>query len=65
MVVADALQNPGQEADSLRVTPSAVLDAALAWVDCTVHSRIDGGDHTIFIGRVVAAGAVDGTPLLY
>ena len=42
-----------------------VLDAALAWVDCTVHSRIDGGDHTIFIGRVVAAGAVDGTPLLY
>lgn len=47
------------------VTGAPVLDAALAWVDCHVHARYDGGDHTIFVGHVAAAGAVDGTPLLY
>ena len=47
------------------VTGAPVLEAALAWVDCTVHAQFDGGDHTIFAGRVVAAGATDGTPLVY
>jgi 3-hydroxy-9,10-secoandrosta-1,3,5(10)-triene-9,17-dione monooxygenase reductase component len=42
-----------------------VLDDALAWVDCRVHAEYDGGDHTIFIGEVLAAGARDGEPLLY
>ena len=42
-----------------------VLDEALAWVDCRVHAEYDGGDHTIFVGEVLAAGARDGEPLLY
>jgi len=46
-------------------TGAPVLEDALAWVDCTVHSQVDGGDHTIFIGHVVAANAVDDEPLIY
>jgi flavin reductase (DIM6/NTAB) family NADH-FMN oxidoreductase RutF len=42
-----------------------VLDEALAWLDCRVRERLPGGDHTIFVGEVVAADAVEGTPLLY
>lgn len=42
-----------------------VLDAALAHVECAVERALDGGDHTIFLGRVLRAGARDGTPLLY
>lgn len=50
-----------------RLTPngSPVLDDALAWVDCTLHAAYPGGDHTIFVGAVVAGDAVDGDPLLY
>lgn len=42
-----------------------VLDDALAWVDCRVHAAYDGGDHTIFVGEVLGAGAREGDPLLY
>jgi flavin reductase (DIM6/NTAB) family NADH-FMN oxidoreductase RutF len=42
-----------------------VLDDALAWVDCRVHADYDGGDHTIFVGEVLGAGAREGEPLLY
>jgi flavin reductase (DIM6/NTAB) family NADH-FMN oxidoreductase RutF len=46
-------------------TGAPVLDDALAWVDCRVHAALPGGDHTIFIGEVLSAGAREGTPLLY
>ncbi|HKQ97616.1 MAG TPA: flavin reductase family protein [Candidatus Polarisedimenticolia bacterium] len=46
-------------------TGAPVLEDALAWVDCTVAARHDGGDHSIFVGRVEAAGAADGAPLLW
>lgn len=46
-------------------TGAPVLDDALAWVDCRVHSAHDAGDHTIFIGHVMAGSARDGDPLLY
>ncbi|MBR9989978.1 MAG: flavin reductase family protein [Gemmatimonadetes bacterium] len=42
-----------------------VLAEALAWLDCRVHAEYDGGDHTIFVGEVLAAGARDGEPLMY
>ena len=42
-----------------------VLDHAIGYLDCRVENAYDGGDHTIFIGRVEAAGARDGEPLLY
>jgi len=47
------------------VTGAPVLDDALAWVDCRLHNTCDGGDHTIFVGEVVAGDARDGEPLLY
>lgn len=52
------------------VSGSAWIGGSLAQLDCTLHSALDGGDHTIFVGRVDAA-QVDGTardelaPLLY
>lgn len=46
-------------------TGAPVLDGALAWLDCRLSDRCTGGDHTIFIGEVMAADACEGTPLLY
>jgi flavin reductase (DIM6/NTAB) family NADH-FMN oxidoreductase RutF len=47
-------------------TGSPLLVDALGWVDCAVERRVDGGDHTIFVGRVLAAGVGDAAPpLLY
>jgi flavin reductase (DIM6/NTAB) family NADH-FMN oxidoreductase RutF len=46
-------------------TGAPILDEALAWVDCRVHSEYDGGDHSIFVGEVIAGDAKEGTPLLY
>ena len=46
-------------------TGAPVLDEALAWLDCRVAERCTGGDHTVFVGEVVAADACEGAPLLY
>jgi flavin reductase (DIM6/NTAB) family NADH-FMN oxidoreductase RutF len=46
-------------------TGSPVLNQALGWVDCRVHAEYEGGDHTIFVGNVVAGNATEGSPLLY
>lgn len=44
---------------------SPVLDAAIAWLDCRVTQEIRAGDHTIFLGEVLAADAREGRPLVY
>jgi flavin reductase (DIM6/NTAB) family NADH-FMN oxidoreductase RutF len=47
-------------------TGSPILDGAIAYFDCRLVARHDGGDHTIFIGEIVAAGYEDESdPLLY
>ena len=47
-------------------TGSPVLDGALAYFDCRLTARHDGGDHTIFLGEIVAAGfREDAEPLLW
>lgn len=33
---------------------AALFEGCLVGLDCAVHSRFDGGDHTIFVGRVAA-----------
>jgi flavin reductase (DIM6/NTAB) family NADH-FMN oxidoreductase RutF len=43
----------------------ALLDEALAHLECTVVDRRDAGDHTIIVGRVEAALCFQGRPLLY
>lgn len=47
-------------------TGASLLDSALGWVDCRVVHEYDGGDHTIFVGEVVAAhNARRSAPLLF
>ncbi len=42
------------------------LDGGLAWVDCSPWAAYDGGDHTLYVGRVEACGWRDGgEPLTY
>ncbi len=47
-------------------TGSPVIDGAIAYFDCRLVDRHDGGDHTIFIGEIVAAGYEEGVePLIW
>jgi len=47
-------------------TGSPILEGALAYFDCRLSARHDGGDHAIFIGEIVAAGyREDAEPLLW
>ena len=46
-------------------TGAPIVDGALSWFDCRVHSTLEGGDHVILVGEVVAAGGGQGEPLLY
>ena len=48
------------------ITGCPLFGEALAWVDCRVAHAHDSGDHTVFIGEVLAAGSrPEGKPLLY
>lgn len=43
-----------------------LLDSALGWLDCRVVHEYPGGDHTIFVGEVLAGHAAPRTaPLLF
>ena len=47
-------------------TGSPLLADGLSWLDCSVAHAYDGGDHTIFVGEVLAAATPRTTsPLLY
>jgi flavin reductase (DIM6/NTAB) family NADH-FMN oxidoreductase RutF len=43
----------------------ARLDGAVAHLECRVHARHPGGDHTILVGAVDAVSVGEGNPLLY
>ena len=47
-------------------TGAPLLDDALGWIECRVRAEHDAGDHTFFVGEVVAAerGRV-APPLIY
>ncbi len=51
------------------VSGAILLDTALASLDCSLHAEADGGDHTVFVGRVHGARFPSGVqplrPLLY
>lgn len=47
------------------VTGAPVLEDCLAWLDCSLAGTHPGGDHTIFVGRVEAAGGGGGRPLVW
>jgi 3-hydroxy-9,10-secoandrosta-1,3,5(10)-triene-9,17-dione monooxygenase reductase component len=48
------------------ITGGPLLDDALAWVDCSVLTTHDAGDHIIVVGRVLDLGVEqEGKPLLF
>lgn len=49
------------------LTGAALLDSAVAWLECRTHAVYDGGDHDIVVGAVLSAleGDRDGVPLVY
>ncbi|MBI1900299.1 MAG: flavin reductase family protein [Planctomycetia bacterium] len=47
------------------VTGSPILSDAIAWIDCEVSEILPGGDHDIYLGRVVAGDMKGGDPLLF
>lgn len=56
-----------QGAWTTAVTGAPVLADAAAWLDCTIHSRMPAGTHTLFVGEVRATSvpAPDQPPLVY
>ncbi len=46
-------------------TGSPLIDGSVAWFDCSVHQRVDAGDHTILIGQVQDMGQRTARPLGY
>ncbi len=65
----------GAEAHWLRDVPhrtegtgAPILRDALAWMDCRLWEAYPGGDHTIYVGEIQAAGTAgegEGSPLLW
>ena len=43
----------------------ALIDGALAFMECRIIARHRAGDHTVVIGEVEAASVADQRPLLY
>ncbi len=46
-------------------TGAPLLEECAAWLDCRLWAGYDGGDHTIYVGLIEAAGAADRTPLIW
>ena len=42
-----------------------LIAGAITRLDCRVTERLEGGDHTIFVGEVVDANTEEGEPLVY
>ncbi|WP_241153963.1 flavin reductase [Nocardioides pantholopis] len=65
-MVKDCPDRFAGETWSTAETGVKLLDSALGWLDCRVVHAYDGGDHTIFVGEVVAARAARrSAPLLF
>jgi len=52
---------------SAAVTGAPVLEEALVWLDCTLHSRLAAGGHTLYVGQVEASRVLRSgeEPLVY
>lgn len=54
----------GQPLVDGETTGLPLVRGASAHLECRMHSRADGGDHTILVGKVLYANSVDTPPLL-
>lgn len=59
----------GLDFDQVAISESAggapLIDGCLAHFECSQHAIHDGGDHSIIVGKVEAASAQDGEPLVF
>jgi flavin reductase (DIM6/NTAB) family NADH-FMN oxidoreductase RutF len=46
-------------------TGAPLIEDALGTLECILYQRFTSGDHDIFVGEVVRAGATDGSPLIH
>lgn len=54
------------EYDESEITKSPILKGANAFIECDLHKTLDGGDHTIMVGKVVNLKTLsDNPPLVY
>ncbi len=60
----DGLDFTGLEVDQ-RPNGTPVIQGCLAQFECTRFAAHDAGDHTIILGKVDAAAARDGAPLIF
>ena len=42
-----------------------LIGGALCMLECRVREQLPGGDHSIFVGEVLATQVTDGAPLVY
>ncbi len=55
----------GSPASPGDATGLPLIDGALAHVECSLRERLDGGDHVILVGEVIAARVMEAEPLLH
>lgn len=51
--------------DTQALGAAVVMTGAIAQLECSLASRHEGGDHTIYVGRVEACRVNEGAPLTY
>lgn len=44
---------------------AAILEGALAYIECTLYASYEGGDHSIYLGEIQQAETREGKPLLF
>lgn len=42
-----------------------LIDGAITTLECTLREQLPGGDHSVFVGEVVAIETAEGAPLVY
>lgn len=55
----------GRLSHGFGVSGAPLLDGCIAWIECETSSIVDGGDHDMIVGNVIACRAEQGQPLLY
>jgi flavin reductase ActVB len=66
---SERFSTPGSKFDDLETGEglfgAPLLPLGTARLECERHATLDGGDHTILVGRVRSAESTDAEPLIY
>ena len=55
----DKIKNTGLSISSAKTVKPPIINECIAHIECKVVDKFDAGDHTLFVGRVLAAYAED------